>query len=383
MQRTIILFFLSIQSALAVLTVTFPNANVYTSPYSCQIVSGNLISPTSGCYIKGTVSGTTSISFNVDTTVNSGQSANGMPAFRVTIDDGASTYIQEGTSDTTETLASGLTTASHNYLIQFLGPADNVGNQWTGTLGQTKVTAIVFDTGASLSAQLTRPNVCLFFGDSYLAAYYGATQTGAFYTYVDFTTSYPRWVASALNCEYGQIGIGSQGWKNTGNASVPAFPSSWDHYDSTHARDLTTIPNYLIVAQGNNDHVGTWSTGQIDAAVTGWLTAMRATTGWAAVPTYVLKPFSDASDAANHTQIASSVVAYANSNSDVHLYSIDIGSEYQGCLPFSAGTTWCSTDGIHPLAVYHGAIGAMIVDKILSATPTPSPVTLRRGLILR
>jgi hypothetical protein len=118
--------------------------------------------------------------------------------------------------------------------------------------------------------------------------------------------------------------------------------------------------------------VGSVTTSQLDAAVTSWLTAMRAV--WPVVNTYVLKPFSDATDSANHAQITTSVNAFASSNSDSHLWSIDIGSEYTGCLPFVAGVTWCSQDGIHPLAVYHGAIGASVTQRILATQP---PVILQ------
>jgi hypothetical protein len=261
-------------------------------------------------------------------------------------------------------MVSGLSTASHRYLIQFIGANQAVGNSWSGTAAQTKVTSIQFDTGSTISAPTIRPNTCLIFGDSYLQAYYGGSQAGAYYTFVDFTTSWPRWVASALNCEYGQIGVGGQGWTNSGQGGYPAFTGSWDHYDSTHARNLTTAPNYLIVAQGTNDHIGSWTTGQVDAAVTGWLAAMRATAGWGSVPTYILKPFSDASDASNHNQVAASTTAYSSANSDTHLFLIDIGTEYTACLPFSGGATWCSADGLHPLAVYHGGIASLVINRI-------------------
>lgn len=374
------LLFLAASPAFAVVTVTFPNANVFTAPYSCRISSGALIAPTGGCYLKGVVSGTTSIVLNVDSTINSETSAN-MPSFRVTIDDGASSYVLMGTTDTQTTMASGLTTGSHTYLIQFIGGNQGSGNGWTGTAFQTKINSIQFDTGSTLSAPSVRPNNCLFFGDSYLQAYYGGSQSGNYYSYVDFTTSWPRWVSSALNCEYGQIGVGGQGWVNSGQGGYPAFTSSWDHYDSTHARDLSITPQYLIVAQGNNDHVGSVTTGQINTAVTNWLTAMRAV--WPTANSFVLKPFSDVSDATNHTQIVTSVNAYVSANSDAHLWAIDIGTEYQGCLPFSGGATWCSQDGIHPLAVYHGAIAAMVVDKIMT-TPAPTGVvSLRGGVTLR
>lgn len=352
----------------AAVVLTFPNPAVYTSPYSIQISGSAIISPTGGGYIKGVVSGTTSIAFNVDTSLNAGQSSANMPSFRVTIDDAPSAYVQEGTSDTQTVLASGLTTGSHHYLIQFLGGQTTGGNSWSGTWQQTKVNSIQFDSGATPAAPSIRPNTCLVFGDSYLMAVVAASQVGSWYNYIDFTMSWPRWVASALNCEYGQVGIGTSGWLNSGNGSYPAFPSYWDHYDSTHSRDLSKVPDYLIIAEGNNEHVGTWSTGQINTAVTNWLTAMRAV--WPIANTYILTPFSDIADAANHAQIATSTQAFAVANSDTHLWSIDIGTEYQGCLPFSGGATWCSFDGLHPSIPYHGAIGAMITRQILGVTGT-------------
>jgi hypothetical protein len=365
----------------AAVTVTFPNSNVYTSPYSCMILSGVLYSPLGGCYIKGVVSNTTTISVNVDTSINSGQSANNMPSFRVTIDDVSSSYIQEGTTDTNTVLATGLSTASHKYLIQIIGAYQLVGNSWTGQTGWTKINSIQFDTGATLSAPVIRPNVCLFYGDSYLETDLGLPETGPIYTWADYTVSYPRWISSALNCEYGQIGIGSQGWVHGGNGGYPGFTSTWDHYDSTHSRDLSITPQYLIVAQGNNDHVGTVPTSSLNSAINSFLTALRST--WPTVNTFILTPFADVNDVTNHNQIATSVNNYAIANSDLRLFSIDIGTEYQLCLPFSSGATWCSADGFHPAKEYHGAIGAMVLNKMLTVLPVGGMVRLRGQVNVR
>jgi hypothetical protein len=355
------------------LTVTFPNANIFLSPYVWRTFSGNIDATTGGAYLKGVVSGTTSIVANIDTTGNVGLTANQMPSFRVTIDDAASTYVQEGLAATQITLVSGMTTASHKYRVEVIGPANNVGNGWTGIVGHTIINSLQFDTASVLSAPAIRPKVCLAFGDSYLEGYFGDPQSGARYLYIDYTLTWPQYVAAALNCEIGQFGIGGSGWMNSGEGGFGAFPSFWNFYDSTHARDLTTPADYLIVAEGVNDHVGTWTAAQINTAMNTWHTALRATSGWATVKTFIIVPnYADATDAVNHAQISTSANAWA----DAAAFAVDPGTSLQLCLPFT-GVTWCSPDGTHPSRPYAGWMAATImqgIQKALNVPGGPGPI---------
>ena len=54
------------------LKITFPNPNVFQSPYTWRNENGSAIAPTGGSYLKGVVQGTTTLRANVDTSLNAG-----------------------------------------------------------------------------------------------------------------------------------------------------------------------------------------------------------------------------------------------------------------------------------------------------------------------
>lgn len=353
------------------LVVTFPNAAIYLSPYTWRVFSGSIDAPTGGAYFKGVVSSTTSIVANVDTSGNAGQAETGMPSFKVTIDDGPASYVQEAIGATQVTLAAGLGTGSHRYLVQVIGAATGVGNSWAGLLAHTVINSLQFTAGATLSPPAVRPNVCLALGDSYLQTVLG-TAGSPFYNAADYTVSWPQWVAAALNCEIGQIGIGGTAWSNNSSTDgYPTFPNWWNFYDSAHARDLAIVPNYLLVGIGVNDHVGAVSTSQIDTAMNAWHAAVRSTAGWATVPLFLVLPnYADVSDAANHAQIAATAAAWGDDN----VHAIDVGHELQTCLPFINSATSCSLDGFHPDVAHHGWLAAQISAAIQKALDDPQAI---------
>lgn len=348
------------------LQVTFPSASVYQSPNAWLNSGGVATCYNGGCYMKFKVTGTTSIIANVDTTVNNTMlSQNDMPTLKIHVDspttDGTWAFAQlpfNNTANTPVTLASGLTSGTiYTVTLYGLGGFENDANSWTGTTNQTRLLNLQFSSGATLSAYTPRAKTCIFWGDSYLQGYFGAPTGGAYYLLVDATLGWPFMVAgqSGLNCEYMQVGIGGQGWGHSGGGSsgFPPFPSTWNGYDSTHAKTLT-CPDYTIVAQGVND--ASVADATVTAAVTAWIPAFRAVCATSKV--FILQNIAQLKKAA----IQAGVTAAA----DPLVYVIDPGSEYtnatfNGCSVAS----WAAPDCLHLNSTYQGILGVAVMRGVI------------------
>jgi lysophospholipase L1-like esterase len=342
--------------ALAQVVVTFPDARVFLSPYAWRTASGAAICPTGGCYIRFTVTGTTQITVNADTTLNSALSANDMPSIKVIVNtptlDGTAAYIQfpaNNTASTAVTLASGMSSGTtYTVLLSAIGGNQASGNGWTGTSFQTKINSLSFDSGATVSIGTQRPKNILFIGDSYLQAYYGGSQSGAYYTCVDFTLSWPFFASFAFNGEYGQVGVGSQGWVLSGQGGYPNLPSSWNSYDSTHAKTFSPAPDYVFISEGTNDHGQSPST--VTANVTSTLIAMRTAFG-ASTKIFIVIPLDQ--------QQVSAITAGVSATGDKLIGVLNGGTQYANTV-FAGAATWASPDGLH-LDSTHGAIWSAFI----------------------
>ncbi len=344
--------------------VTFPNSNVFLSPYAWRIDGSNAaINPTGGGYLKFQVTGTVSILANVDTTLNAVLGSNDMPSLKVIVSsptlDGQATFVQfpaNNTANTQITLASGLSaTTVYNVIVSSIGGNQASSNCWSATACQAKINSLQFDSGATLSPPIVRPKNIMVYGDSYLLGYFGATQTGPYYSYIDFTLSWPFFMGYALNGEYGQVGVGSQGWVHAGNGSYPAFPSSWNGFDSTHAKTFTPSPDYVFIAEGINDHG--LSADAVQAAVTTTLQAMRSAFG-SNTKIFVVIPI--------NRQMVGPIRAGVGATADPLVYVLDPGTQYQNTV-FAGAATWASPDGLHLDAIHQGFYTGFVTQQAQNA----------------
>jgi hypothetical protein len=354
------------------LVVTFPNINIYQSPYNWINSGGAAQATTPGPYLKGVVTGTTQITANLDTTLNNGIStSNNMPSLACFVVDRTATdaygragvagtwtrlaFPNNNTNGTPVTLATGLT-AGHTYefVIFCIGTNGGAGdNSWASTLSWAKINSLQFDNGATLSAYIPNAKKAVFLGDSNIQAYFGDPTSQASYLYSDMSTSWPVWVANAFGAEFMCRGIGGQGWvSNTANYGFPIFGNSWNNLDSTHVCDFTTpaSPDYLFTVMGNNDHGQ--GAAAVTSAVSAWITAARGTPGLSATKFFVCIPPNQMQAAA----IISGVAAAADANTFV----LNLGTN-----EFSFGTNFLgstasfeSLDGLHLTRTYHGMVAA-------------------------
>jgi hypothetical protein len=345
--------------------VTFPNSNVFLSPYNWRLPGdGTAWSPgPGGPYMKFSVTGTTAITANVDTTINSGP-ATDYPTFKVIVNDRPATFIQLTSGATTETLASGLTSGdTYTVVMYVIDGGTGAGNGWSGTGPMAHIQSLQFDGGATVSPYpIIRPKNCFVLGDSFLTGYNGLTYTSGttpYYTVVDPSMTWANYMAYAMNCEVGIVGVGSQGYTAAGNNSYPSLPSTWDHYDSTHARSFSPAPDYVINAEGVNDHGISSVTMQAD--VQSWLTAVRSALPSAAVFLYI-PVGGESSDetgtgGANATPIRNAVAAQGDPN----VFLIDSGTALVTADNWSYTTWFSPNDGLHPAQTSHGILASYAV----------------------
>ncbi len=362
----------------APLVVTFPNSNIYESPDVWRSSGTSIITPTGGAYLKFKITGTTQITANVDTTLNTGLSATDMPTIKVMITTATttittSTWVQfpaNNNSNTPVQLYSGLNSSTtYSVSLFMIGGNEGATPGYLGTTSQTKINSLSFDAGASLSSPSVYPNTCIFWGDSILQSYFGGENTGApSGTYpgaVDYTQAWPSFVSSStLKCEYSQVGVGGQGWVNPGQGNYPSFGSSWNQYDSTHVKTFSPPPTYVIIDEGTNDHGQATTTIANNVETT--LTAMRSTFGTSTV-IFVITPYNptfDDSTGAPRVGIIAGYNAYEASSSDANTFLIDLGTTAQqyALSPYSY-------DNIHPDLAAHPIIAGIIGRDIANVLP--------------
>jgi hypothetical protein len=358
--------------------VTFPNSNVFLSPYAWRIDGSNAaINPTGGGYFKFQVTGTVSILANVDTTLNAVLSSNDMPSLKVIVNgptaDGTAAFVQfpaNNTANTQITLASGLSPSTvYSVIVSSIGGNQLPSNCWSATACQTKINSLQFDSGATLTPAYVRPKSLLFFGDSYLLSSFGGAATGAYYTYIDFTLSWPFFVSYALQGEYGQIGVGTQGWVRPGNGSYPAFPSSWNFFDSTHAKTFSPAPDAVFIAEGINDHGEPAAT--VQSNVTTTLQAMRTAFG-TSTRIYVVLPL--------NRQQAPAIRAGVGAATDPLVFVLDPGTEYLNTVFSGPSSTWASPDGLHLDSTHQALYTAFVTQQAQATIPGYLGVTGSTGV---
>jgi hypothetical protein len=347
-------------------SIPLTDPNIFLSPYCWRIdATGSAICPAAGGYLKFKVTGTSKITLQVSTTINQGLLAVQMPSVKVVVNgptlDGLARYYQfppNNSDNTPVTVATELDPKLHyQVLVQVTGADELAMSGWSGTIFQTQINQLVVDAGASLLPTSLRPKRALFLGASYEQAYFGMLKPHApvrldapIYTYVDASLSWPFFVAYGLDCEYGQIGIGGQGWVHHGAGGYPAFTASWDHFDQANVKAFFHDLDYVFVHFAENDAAE--DNDAVQSAVTSWIPAARAAFGNKTKIFIIL----------SLPQIKSGPIkAGVRAAADPLTCLLDPGTEYQHVV-FSGGPTWASPgDGIHPDAIHQSIFTAFVI----------------------
>lgn len=380
--------------AFAATTITFPNAGVYFSPYGWRPSGGAEICPLGGCYLKtiittGSGCGTSCVlTVNADTSINNSLSTpDDYPAIKWHCDTATvpgvwawAQFPNNNSASTPVALTSSLSASTaYTCYLHMGGGNTNDGNGWTGTAFQTKINSLTLDTGATVALPTILPNTCLFQGASYEQGYFGQTATGPYFTWDDPEQTWAQGLAqqTVLNCEWGLIGIGAQGFQNPGQGGYPVFGSSWDHYDSTHIRSFSSPPQFFIVHQAENDTA--YSAVTEAAIVSAWIGSARSTLG------STTKIFMIGGQSLNSATINAGVQNGVTASGDAQTFYVPWGTQWGltvrgGCTP-SVLSSWASSDCLHITAVYQNqffgdTLTAFIMKKLYQMQYQPTHVIL-------
>lgn len=365
--------------------VTFPNPNVFLSPYNWRVAEdGSIWAPIGGPYMKFSVTGTTQITANIDTAINRGLYGTDYPTLKVSIDDRPAEFVQFPQDADSVTLASGLTIGPHTVLVYVIGGNQNARSSWSGTIGQTHIKSLQFDAGSALSVY---PRIygknCLIYGDSYLVGgngrnfYLGMTP---YYKAVDPSMTWAPQLGWAMGCEVGVVAVGGSGYlQPVPEDGWPALSEYWNRYDFSHARSFSPAPDYIINSLGINDHrrLG-WKAPDVQAAVQNWLTAVRSTLPATKIFLYIpvggMSEDEDGTGGANATPIRNAVKAFGDPNT----FLIDAGTQLVSADDWPYPTWFTGPDGMHPAVTSHGILAAIAIQqmqKALDAGASPAAQT--------
>eukprot|EP00041_Stephanoeca_diplocostata_P007273 m.101646 g.101646 ORF g.101646 m.101646 type:complete len:410 (-) comp16814_c0_seq1:69-1298(-) len=272
-------------------------------------------------------------------------------------------------------------TERHNVTIVIYNSLQSA-NRWSAP-HQPGGAALQF-AGLSLDsgAQLLRrrdlhPKRCIFFGDSITEGVKAqchpdpsCTEDGDLCDN-SATKTWGRAVASALDCEYSQIGYGSLGWTVPGGGGVvpfyvPGMPngSSWAHVYAGAPRTFTAV-DYVFVLHATNDGLRGKSTPAVTASVHGWLGDVRAAVG-DSTHVFLTVPFGSFGAAQTPVgALAAGFKAYQSTAHDQRTHYVDLGpTAARGLTHFGIHSVE-ACGGIHPrggtrYSARHGELGAMI-----------------------
>lgn len=291
------------------------NTSLFFSPYntysdgSASLLSTNVRSDAThtiwnspGAYLRfnvTVVSGSPGIvGIKVDPTTLATLTAANCPTLYYSID--GANYVSHllSANSSSTTLASGLSAGTHEIEVMFKSVGLNgVGDRWSVPNNAVKIVSIEIDNNATLVAPTLRTNRAIFFGDSISE---GAAVLGSDINNADNDASQvsPVLICRALNCEYGVMAFGGQGYqRGLGNVvastSAPSMYNSsntfrsWDYYHFGASRlfsgSFSPAPTYIFVEQGQND-AGALTVSTVTAALNDFRAAAGASTWIFAYP---------------------------------------------------------------------------------------------------
>ena len=329
------------------------------SPYNWYTSGSTYIEAVNpGAYFKVNFSGT-SVSLNVDVSAISGASvaAKKYPQIAWSIDGGAQQTYQLLSTDTSKSLGSSLSNATHSLRLTFLS-SDAYSPRWTGEMS-LKITGIVLDTGKALSTATLKPKNLLAYGDSITEGAWVLgipTDLTNYSLYESGNGSYLDILAAGLgNVEWGKAAFGGQSWMNTFNSDIPPLPSAWTYYYSTLSRSpLSPSPDIVVINIGTNDtsiSAGTIST---------WLTSLRAAAPSAYI--FLLVPFNQ-----NLADTISTQFAAYQATPDAKAFIVNLGSPG---VAYSTTVPLYSYDGLHPNAAGQAELATLVLAQMIAAMNT-------------
>lgn len=349
-------------------TVSADDAHLLFAPYVWKRSGAGTVARAEatipGGYLRATFTGTKHLALLIDGTFNAGCPPESRPVLEYSLDHGEFTILHlNDTSGVYELpLADDLDPAAPHQLEIILRAADLTAQRWTSPKTHLAIAGLRGDAGLELRDTPHRLHNAIAYGDSITE---GVGGDGLFTSWqkLDVNNARATWfplVASALDCEYGQLGSGGHGIARS--LELPPLAQAWDHYDANNSRlvdgRLAPEPDYVFCALGTNDFDL-----DIRAPYRDWLAAARSTCPTASF--FCIVP-----PLGVHREEIAAAVADRHAAGDSRVHLIDTRPLQDSFTP--QRPTALAYDGVHPTVYGQALLATHIVSeiqKILAAEP--------------
>jgi lysophospholipase L1-like esterase len=352
-------------SAVSATTISTDNPKLFLAPCAWrQSGSGDSARAEAtlpGAYIKAAFTGSATLGLMIDGTANAGCPPAVMPVLDWSVDKGpVQTKQINQTVLYTLPLAQGLDKTKPHDVQVWLRAAGLEEHRWTATMDHVRLAGLALDDGAALTDVTLRSKRMIAFGDSITE---GVGVEAYFHNWNDISPNNAQktWVpllASALDCEYGQLG--SSGLGMVKPLEVPPLPQSWSFYDAGHSKLqnglLVPEPDYIFNNLGTNDP----DDANITPIYMQWLADVHKAAPHAKI--FVIVPLMG-----KHRDEIIAAVKARNDAGDTRVWLIDL-PELQPWFHYMPDGTALAHEGVHPTAEGHALFAthlAMKVQKIL------------------
>ena len=242
------------------------NAHILLAPYVWKLSGAGETARAEatmpGAYFRAAFKGSATLDVMIDGTANRDCPADGMPVVEYSIDGGQFQAVQLTRQDKLAALSvAGKLDKDVPHRVEFYFRSSRLWpDRWGSPATHLRLAGLVLEAGGSLLPCPARPKRAIGFGDSITE---GVCSEGLcpYYSNLMLNSARVTWfpvVATALDCEYGQLGSGGQGMLKP--MALPPLPQSWDRYDAATSRltegRLVPEPDYVFCCMGTNDFQG-------------------------------------------------------------------------------------------------------------------------------
>lgn len=335
------------------------SASLYFSPFNWKVNgSTSATCPYGGGYLKFNFSNT-SCTLNLNTS-----SLGANPLYIWVSIDGATPVITNIQGLSALTIATGLASGTHTAVVAYYGRTFTV-DAWNTPVSGLVITGILID--GAISAPTVYSDTMLVYGDSQFEGTNIINANNLASSAAD-TLAAPYFIAEAFQCELGNCCVGGQGWQLPGLTNVPGLfipgspsTSAWNSVYSGVSRSFTAQPKYILVKLGTNDFNNGITGAQVQASVTGWLTAMRAACSTSTI--VVCIPY----ELYYQSFITAGFNAYQAATPDTKALLIVPALTAQQIALLSGSTTNYFSNAHHPNSYGQSFCAATIIQKIQTA----------------
>ncbi len=255
-------------------TYAVDDERVYLSDLNWKLSGSDYAqSNTPGAYLKAKFTGTR-LSLEVDQLplLLASVSASNYPKVIAVVDGERQPFVQLTSTSTLIEVASGLGEGVHEATVYFAGVYWNSSDRWTTPSMVLRVSGVVIDADATLSAPSVKSRKLLVYADSNGEGW-EAIAPGITVANMDASRAFPILLGQHLNAEVSVVAFAGQGYTaSVGTANVPDLVDAWDFYWNGNSRlsggEFVLPPDVILSMHGIND--GGDVTADAQALIAAW-----------------------------------------------------------------------------------------------------------------